>query len=57
MCPEPDFGLCYHSLIAYYRPSPETTKSQLADILARYFSRQAGEETRRMKTEKGGAAT
>ncbi len=42
MCPEPDFGLCYHSLMEYYRPSKEYSKSQLSVILARYFSRNPG---------------
>lgn len=53
MCPEPDFGLCYHSLMEYYRPSPECSRSQLSEILARYDTRNSGEKgTERRLTEK-----
>ena len=47
MCPEPDFGLCYHGLIEYYRPSPETSRQQLTEILDRFFAK-------RFRAEQGG---
>ncbi len=58
MCPEPDFGLCYHSLLEYYRPSPEGSRSQLSAILARFFTRNEGEDPgSRKNREKGGVCT
>lgn len=56
MCPEPEFGLCYHRLIEYYRPSPEDACQQLAAILERHFQEKERERRgSRQKSEKGGA--
>ena len=55
MCPEPDFGLCYHRLMEYYRPSTEVSSRQLSGILERYFTQKAENDKRiRRKPEKGG---
>ena len=58
MCPESDFRLCYHSLMEYYRPSPEGSRSQLSAILTRFFARNEGEDSgSRWIREKGGICT
>lgn len=50
MCPEPDFGLCYHSLMEYYRPSPETSREEISTILERYFKSKQEKETEQRRT-------
>ena len=55
MCPEPDFGFQYRSLIETYRLAPETSKRQCLTILDRLAAVQGWyQRPERAKKEKGG---
>lgn len=58
MCPEPEFGLFYHRLIEYYRPSPEASSEQLVEILEQHFAQKHREpQTDKKYRVKGGERT
>ena len=55
MCPRPDFGFEYRSLIETYRLAPETSKRQCLSILDRLAAVQGRhQKPERPKQEKGG---
>lgn len=57
MCPEPDFGLQYRSLIESYRLAPEISARQLEQILKQFFARRRAVRGQEPKTKaKGGDA-
>ena len=53
MCPEPDFGWTYRSLIASYRLAPELSARQLDAILARFYAARERPKPQQSHEERG----